>query len=212
MPEQNRCRTSSISNERRGATKGLEKVHRGGRLTRPLAPSTYFTCILVVVAHDNILPYGAVLRGRRTVGRDDDAHVDVRTHGRHERGARCFPGRGPYGNAQIGARRPPCNSYGFLDQVMRERAQRGRAYDPHAQCTGSQKACDQHELGITRCERVNTDFTGAKNRSLQVGPALAFYYWSYTVHAIMKDGTVHKTAERWTITPEQALCWKRRNA
>jgi hypothetical protein len=30
-----------------------------------------------------------------------------------------------------------------------------------------------------------------------------------TVHAVMKNGVPHKKAERWTITPEQALCWKR---
>ena len=30
-----------------------------------------------------------------------------------------------------------------------------------------------------------------------------------TVHAILKDGTTHRTAERWTVTPEQALCWQR---
>ena len=32
----------------------------------------------------------------------------------------------------------------------------------------------------------------------------------YTVHAVMKNGQVHKQAELWTISPEQALCWIRR--
>jgi hypothetical protein len=31
-----------------------------------------------------------------------------------------------------------------------------------------------------------------------------------TVHAITNDGTIHKKAERWTITPEQAMCWKKK--
>lgn len=36
--------------------------------------------------------------------------------------------------------------------------------------------------------------------------------WRLTVHAILKDGTTHRTAERWTVTPEQALSWKMRRA
>lgn len=29
----------------------------------------------------------------------------------------------------------------------------------------------------------------------------------YTIHAVKKDGTVEKTSERWTVSPEEAVCW-----
>ena len=31
----------------------------------------------------------------------------------------------------------------------------------------------------------------------------------FTVHAVMKNGTIHKKAECWTISPEEAACWVR---